>query len=394
MIILDLYVLASFRRFVRRMGWNVWISRTAWVIAGLMAVFSPYVNYLRSNQSQLEDWQYTIFVCSTVWYFPKLPIVVVLLVKDLFRALISLYKKIFSSSTTSKAQPTLEGRRAVLATAAWSTATIPFIMVARGVDLRDDITIYRETIELANLGSAFHGIRIAQISDIHAGSWRDSRPFQEARRLIEAERPDILVITGDFVNFQAEELKLIRSELEKLHADMGVYASLGNHDHYMRPAEHELLKSVIRNCGINLLVNENHVFSSGNDKLQLLSIDNTGLGQNFGDLKAAMVGLSPDQPSILLAHDPTFWEKQVVDKVGIDLTLSGHTHGGQVGLNIIGHEVSVAQFVYKHWAGLYKERDQQLYVNRGLGTIGPPLRVGIPPEITVFTLRSRVPLLG
>jgi predicted MPP superfamily phosphohydrolase len=196
------------------------------------------------------------------------------------------------------------------------------------------------------------------------------------------------------VNFHPEELKNIRSELERFRAPMGVFASLGNHDHYMNVRDHALLQSVVRNCGIQLLVNENHVFEQGGDRLQLAAIDNTGLGQDFGDLPRALVGTRREDPTILLAHDPTFWDKEVLKRHEIELTLSGHTHGGQVGVNVLGREFSVAQMVYKRWAGLYTEGDSKLYVNRGLGTIGPPMRIGVPPEITILTLKKRQPLLG
>ncbi len=438
LVLIDVYVIASWQRFVRNMRWSPWLSRIAWTLALSMAVLSPYVNFVRSNQSQLENWQFVVFISTTIWYVPKIPIMLFLVIKDCIRLIAAFFRmmaRVFSKQqpanelsklknseivtntsaelqnhksesngsisplTASAAKSVvvpLEGRRKVLQATAWSMAAIPFYMVSKGVDTTDEITVYRQDIDLPHLASAFEGIRIAQISDIHAGSWRDSKAFQETRRLIDLEKPDILVITGDFVNFQPDELRVIRTELEKLHADMGVFASLGNHDHYMRPAEHELLKSVIRNCGMTLLVNESHSFQVNSDKLQLVAIDNTGLGQNYGDLSTAMIGVSDAHPTILLAHDPTFWDKEVRGKRPIDLMLSGHTHGGQVGMKILGQELSVAQFVYKQWAGLYKDNstEQQLYVNRGLGTIGPPMRIGVPPEISLFTLRQRRPLLG
>lgn len=397
-LIVDVYVLYSWQRFVRRMKWTPWLYRGMWIIALLMLLLSPYVNFQRSNNARIEDWMFTLYLFSIVWYIPKLPIALVLLAKDIlriFRWIVSKFRATKrAENATRNEEETLPGRRAVLQASAWGLAGIPFIMVGDGMQNTDNITVYAHDVELPKLPSAFDGLKIVQISDIHTGSFRDARPFQEARRIIEAQRPDLLLITGDFVNFQADELKLIRTELEKLKGDLGVWASLGNHDHYSSREDHSLLKSMVRNSGINLLVNENHSFDIDGEKLQLVGTDNTGLGQKFADLPAALIGTQPEHPTILMAHDPTFWDKEVREKTTVDLMLSGHTHGGQVGMNIMGKEYSFAQLVYKQWAGLYKEGEQFLYVNRGLGTVGPPIRIGIPPEITVITLRKPKATLG
>lgn len=399
MLAVDVYVLAAWNRFVKKRQWRPLLRYVSWGLCIVMAIVSPTISFARSNNAHIDDLSYALFIASTVWYFPKIPIMLVLLTNDVVRGIRGLVRKVSrlmrgSEHVASEETVPDSGRRAALQATAWGLASVPFVMVARGVDNTDNITVMRETLEIPKLGAAFDGIRIVQISDIHAGSWRTSKPLEETRRLIAEEKPDILVITGDFVNFHPEELKNIRADLERLRAPMGVYASLGNHDHYMNARDHALLQSVVRNCGIRLLVNENHVFEQGSDRLQLVSIDNTGLGQDFGDLPRALVGTRSEDPTILLAHDPTFWDKEVVRRRDIELTLSGHTHGGQVGVNVFGTEFSVAQMVYKRWAGLYAVGDQQLYVNRGLGTIGPPMRIGIPPEITSFTLKRRAPLYG
>ena len=397
MLAIDVYVLAAWNRFVKKRQWRPVVRIVPWVLCIVMAVVSPTISFVRSNYARLDDMSYALFLATSVWYLPKVPIMLVLLIKDVIRGVRALAQAVIRRlrpTAVQSASPPDSNRRAVLQATAWSVATVPFVMVARGIDNTDNITVMRETLELPKIGNGFDGITIAQISDIHAGSWRDTKPLEETRRLIAAEKPDVLVITGDFVNFHPEELKNIRSELERFRAPMGVFASLGNHDHYMNARDHALLQSVVRNCGIQLLVNENHVFEQGGDRLQLAAIDNTGLGQDFGDLPRALVGTRREDPTILLAHDPTFWDKEVLKRHEIELTLSGHTHGGQVGVNVLGREFSVAQMVYKRWAGLYTEGDSKLYVNRGLGTIGPPMRIGVPPEITILTLKKRQPLLG
>ena len=397
LFVFDVIVLLAWQRFIRRRGWSRWFARIPWAIALVFLVVSPYVSYQRTSVNRLEEGMFLLFAASTLWYLPKIPIalgVIVMTFARIVRRIVSSIRRWFSQQQSSLPSLPDANRRHVLETIAWGSAIIPFGIVGKGFFDTDELMIYEEEITLRALPQAFDGLRIVQISDIHAGSWRSPQPFRRARALIDQLKPDVLVITGDFVNFDPKELELIRADLMRLRADMGVFASLGNHDHYCSPANHSLLRSMISNSGITLLVNSNIPLTTHGETLYLVGTDNTGLGQNFGDLPAALVGVEPGAPTILLAHDPTFWDKQVRNKALIDLMLSGHTHGGQVGIHFLGMELSVAQVVYKQWAGLYRDGDQYLYVNRGLGTVGPPIRIGIPPEITVLTLRSPKPNYG
>jgi hypothetical protein len=397
LFVFDVIVLLAWQRFIRRRGWSRWFARIPWAIALVFLVVSPYVSYQRTSVNRLEEGMFLLFAASTLWYLPKIPIalgVIVMTFARIVRRIVSSIRRWFARQQSSLPSLPDANRRYALETIAWGSAIIPFGIVGKGFFDTDELMIYEEEITLRALPQAFDGLRIVQISDIHAGSWRSPQPFRRARALIDQLKPDVLVITGDFVNFDPKELELIRADLMRLRADMGVFASLGNHDHYCSPANHSLLRSMISNSGITLLVNSNIPLTTHGETLYLVGTDNTGLGQNFGDLPAALVGVEPGAPTILLAHDPTFWDKQVRNKAPIDLMLSGHTHGGQVGIHFLGMELSVAQVVYKQWAGLYRDGDQYLYVNRGLGTVGPPIRIGIPPEITVLTLRSPKPNYG
>jgi hypothetical protein len=397
LFVFDVIVLLAWQRFIRRRGWSRWFARIPWAIALVFLVVSPYVSYQRTSVNRLEEGMFLLFAASTLWYLPKIPIalgVIVMTFARIVRRIVSSIRRWFARQQSSLPSLPDANRRHALETIAWGSAIIPFGIVGKGFFDTDELMIYEEEITLRALPQAFDGLRIVQISDIHSGSWRSPQPFRRARALIDQLKPDVLVITGDFVNFDPKELELIRADLMRLRADMGVFASLGNHDHYCSPANHSLLRSMISNSGITLLVNSNIPLTTHGETLYLVGTDNTGLGQNFGDLPAALVGVEPGAPTILLAHDPTFWDKQVRNKAPIDLMLSGHTHGGQVGIHFLGMELSVAQVVYKQWAGLYRDGDQYLYVNRGLGTVGPPIRIGIPPEITVLTLRSPKPNYG
>ena len=397
LFVFDVIVLLAWQRFIRRRGWSRWFARIPWAIALVFLVVSPYVSYQRTSVNRLEEGMFLLFAASTLWYLPKIPIalgVIVMTFARIVRRIVSSIRRWFARQQSSLPSLPDANRRHALETIAWGSAIIPFGIVGKGFFDTDELMIYEEEITLRALPHAFDGLRIVQISDIHSGSWRSPQPFRRARALIDQLKPDVLVITGDFVNFDPKELELIRADLMRLRADLGVFASLGNHDHYCSPANHSLLRSMISNSGITLLVNSNIPLTTHGETLYLVGTDNTGLGQNFGDLPAALVGVEPGAPTILLAHDPTFWDKHVRNKAPIDLMLSGHTHGGQVGIHFLGMELSVAQVVYKQWAGLYRDGDQYLYVNRGLGTVGPPIRIGIPPEITVLTLRSPKPNYG
>lgn len=206
--------------------------------------------------------------------------------------------------------------------------------------------------------------------------------MEEALTLCRELKPDLLVFTGDFVNGDDAELDrlahLLR-ELAGLRPPLGAFGIRGNHEHYADP---ERVTARMEAYGFRMLVNAHHLFELDGAKLALIGTDNTGMRQRYADLPRAMAGLDPEAFRILLTHDPTFWERAVMGRVDIPLTLAGHTHGGQVGLEWGPIKVSTSSLVYNRWAGLYREGEQYLYINRGLGTTGPPIRLGIPPEVT------------
>jgi predicted MPP superfamily phosphohydrolase len=275
----------------------------------------------------------------------------------------------------------------------WTAASIPFVAVGYGV-FRSlyDFEVREQLVPIPFLPAGLDGIRIAQISDLHAGSFFSEEPIREAVERVNALRPDLLVFTGDFVNHDAAELRLAVRHLQTLSPDIGGFACLGNHDHYAR------VQDVARAVGetpLTLLVNDNRPLTVNGSRMYVLGTDNTGFRQNYADLTRTTrdipVREADDDLRILLAHDPSYWDEVRGQRPDIDLTLSGHTHGGQLGFEFGPVKWSLAKMAYPRWAGLYEERTvgertQYLYVNRGLGTVGPPIRVGIRPEITVLTL--------
>lgn len=394
MMVLDAYVLAHFHRSNLRHGRSPWLSRVSWIITIVMTVLYWYVVWQR-HYFRLEGVDAIIFAVVCIWMLPKIGIVPVLLGYDMYRfarmSILAVLNKFRPKRAEQRMDPQ---RRKMLSSLGWSSAIVPFGIVANGIgNTASDYEIHHVEIPLPNLPRAFDGMRLVQLSDIHAGSYVDHRAFQEARFQLERLNPDAIMITGDFVNTVPSELSVIARELHKLRAPEGVFASLGNHDHYHGPKQHERLIAFLRSTGMNLLINDRKIFGAGADRLVIAGTDNTGLRQNFADLRRALRGTNADDAIILLAHDPTFFEKGVRTS-RVDLMLSGHTHGGQVGFTGFGIEWSPAQYVYKHWAGLYREGDKHIYVNRGLGTVGPPIRIGIRPEITHITLRREEGRVG
>ncbi|MBI2279283.1 MAG: metallophosphoesterase [Bacteroidetes bacterium] len=280
-------------------------------------------------------------------------------------------------------------------------AAIPFGTLFFGmVKTAYDYTIKREKLSINNLPNAFKGLKIVQISDLHVGSFLTDEPLKKAIQLIDDQKPDIIFFTGDLVNDITEEALPFMDTLKKLSAPMGVYSILGNHDYgdyFYQKDDHEgkqhnynLMKEVHQKLGWKLLLNEHVVLEKDNERLAVLGVENWGAGGRFpkyGDLDLAKNGLLSTDIKLLLSHDPSHWEAKILpEHSDIAATFSGHTHGMQFGIEIPNFKWSPSQYLYNQWAGLYTTNQQHLYVNRGLGFIGYPGRVGILPEITVFEL--------
>jgi len=261
--------------------------------------------------------------------------------------------------------------------------------------------VKRVQIAFDNLPAGFKGIKILQISDIHSGSFTDKKAVQHGVDEILNEKADIILFTGDLVNDKATEMKDYMAVFNQLKAPMGVYSTLGNHDYgdYVswpdkdgttKEQNLENLKKVHAELGWKLLMNEHVVLEKNGDKIALIGIENWSNKARFpkhGRMDLAYPGTEKYPFKILMSHDPSHWDGQVRPLYpAVDLMLSGHTHGMQFGIDIPGFKWSPVQYMYKEWAGLYKEGKQHLYVNRGYGFIGYPGRVGILPEITVIEL--------
>ena len=261
--------------------------------------------------------------------------------------------------------------------------------------------VHTAKVSAPNLPEAFHGFKIVQISDMHCGSFMSTEPLIKAFSLAMDQKPDIIFFTGDLVNNETSETEMHLETYKMLKAPFGVYSCLGNHDYgdykkWNSPEEKKQnfqdLKDVHAKSGWRLLMNEHVAIEKDGQKMAVLGIENWGGNLRFpkyGKLENAHAGTEEYPFKILLSHDPSHWDMQVSQEKkykDIDLTLSGHTHGMQFGIEIPGFKWSPVQYLYKHWAGLYKQDNQHLYVNRGLGFLGYPGRLGIWPEITVIEL--------
>ena len=275
-----------------------------------------------------------------------------------------------------------------------------FSSLIYGFSNKYNYDIKRLKMTFKNLPVSFRGLKIIHISDIHSGSLLDKKAVEKGVQKILKEKADIILFTGDLVNDKATEIEFLKDVFATLKAPMGVYSTLGNHDYgdYVQwPVDGisknqnlENLKQVHADMGWRLLMNEHVILEKNEEQIALLGIENWSAKANFpkhGKMKDAHTGTEKYPFKILMSHDPSHWEAEVVTQYkDVDLMLSGHTHGMQFGLELPGFKWSPVQYMYKQWAGLYEGENQKLYVNRGFGFIGYPGRVGVLPEITVIEL--------
>jgi predicted MPP superfamily phosphohydrolase len=258
--------------------------------------------------------------------------------------------------------------------------------------------VHHKTLTFKNLPESFNGFKIAQLSDMHLGTFDNINKVKKALTLLQMQNPDVIVFTGDMVNNKADEALIYIDVMKELSAPYGKYTIMGNHDYgdYVRwknSAEKEQnemhLAQIEKQMGFEWLNNMNVPITKNGDTLHLAGVENWGLPPfpQHGNLRQALTGLSADDFVVLLSHDPTHWREEVLKFApNVALTLSGHTHGMQFGFELGKYRWSPVKYKYPDWADLHESNKQYLYVNRGFGHIGYPGRVGIRPEITIIEL--------
>jgi predicted MPP superfamily phosphohydrolase len=383
----------------RILWWLFWIVPIILITGfGIFAIF-----YSSINPADFLRYFHYISGMFILFYVPK----IVFNIFNMFDDLILLVKKIISKrkeavdAVDKKGAPISRGQ--FLTRVGLVTAGIPFISIAYGIKWgRFDFTIRNHSLQFANLPKAFDGLKVVQISDFHIGSFMSNiEKVEEAVEIINDQNPDLLLFTGDFVNNVSSEIDNFLPILKKLKANVDKFSILGNHDYgeYVpwktEEDKQNNIKRIIelqKEIGFNMILNSSQKVNINSEEIEIVGVENWGLPPfpQYGDLKKAMSNTNPEAFKILLSHDPTHWDEQVMGHTNIDLTLSGHTHGAQFGIDIPGVRWSPVTVRYKRWGGMYQEGNQYLNVNTGIGFIGFPGRVGMPPEISVIELRRAV----
>lgn len=336
-----------------------------------------------------------------VVYIPKLFLAIFMMIEDVGRIgylFTRLAQKILPLDPPTDYWP---DRRAFISKVAIGIAAVPFIGVIDGIFRgRYNFEVIRRSVSFPDLPTAFEGFKIIQISDVHSGSFDKREKIEYAISLINDQKADMICFTGDMVNTFATEMDQWVDVFKKIDVPLK-YSVLGNHDYgdyaqWKKPedkvANFEKVKQHHADIGFNLLLNEHRAIEKDGERIHIAGVENWGAGrfQKYGDLNKTLEGLPSDAFTVLMSHDPSHWDAQIVDHPQhVHLTLSGHTHGMQFGIKIPGISWSPVQYVYKRWMGLYETKQQRLYVNRGFGYLAVPMRVGMWPEITVLELTSK-----
>ncbi len=402
LIFLVIYVLLTWYAFqaVKTVTKNVWVYYAYFFVSVLVLGNFVYQLAFTEGTSIITPARSYAFGFLLSFLALQLTTIIFLFGEDIVRFFTGIYNKFFGVSQSFN----VPSRRKFISTIALSVAAVPFLSLLYGMYKgKYNFRVLKYVLEFNDLPAAFDGYKITQISDVHSGSFHNRKKVAYAVDLINEQASDVILFTGDLVNNVADEMLPWKDLFGKLTAKDGMYSVLGNHDYgdyaswesEVAKAENlEKLKTIQKEMGFDLLLNESRYLEKEGDKIALVGVENWGAGgfKKAGDLKKASKNIKKDDFKILMSHDPSHWEKQVIaDEYHYHLTLSGHTHGMQFGIEIPRWiKWSPVKWRYKYWAGIYKEMGQYINVNRGLGYIGYPGRVGIFPEITVIELKKSV----
>jgi len=403
LLCIDLYSFQAIRTATENLSQNTrkWIYIAFWAITVLVlgmiltGVFTDFLTQHKVVRNYILGFLFAV-------YFSKLIIVIFLLFDDLgrlIRWIISLFNH--PGESIAPEHPTIS-RSLFVSQAALVVSALPFGSLLYGIMFGAyDYNVRRMKLSFINLPKAFDGLRILQVSDIHTGSFVETDHLQQAVNMINAEKADLVLFTGDLVNNRTDEVYPYMDILKQIKAPMDVFSSLGNHDYgdyssWDTPSDKRKnltdFFDVHKNLGWDLLKNENRILSKEGQSIVIAGCENWGGSMRFpkyGDLNKTTAGIKDNPFTILMSHDPSHWDAQILDHpYNFDLTLAGHTHGFQFGIDTKLVKWSPSQYFYKQWAGLYKKGKKYIYVNRGLGFLGYPGRAGIRPEITVIELRT------
>lgn len=394
-ILVDIYAFQAVKTVAKSPwlhGFYVFISLA--VLAGLIYELS-----FLGSAKMMEPPKMYFFGIFLAVFIPKLILIIFMFGEDIGRFFVGIFMKVAGSNEASF----MASRRKFVSTIALGIAAIPFASLIYGmVQGKYNYKVLKYALEFDDLPDEFDGFTLTQISDIHSGSFDNHNKVEYAVNLINEQQGDVILFTGDLVNNVASEMDDWKQLFSTLKAPQGVYSVLGNHDYgdYVnwesaneKALNLEKLKLLQKEMGWDLLLNENRYLEKNGQRIALVGVENWGLNgfKQIGDLDKACKGISENDFKILMSHDPSHWQAKVKeDPRHFHLTLSGHTHGMQFGIEIPGIiKWSPIKYRYKNWAGIYEEFGRYINVNRGFGFLGYPGRVGIWPEITVIQLKKK-----
>lgn len=397
LLIIELYTFQVLKILIK--------SKPILISVTLVSIFVlAYIVYaLMQFDRSVGQTQQTMFTMGLllIVYVPKLILTFLLMGEDIFRLGAGTINYFVDYDNSADF---LKSRRKFVSQIGLGIAAVPFLSLIYGITLgKYNYKVIKQRIFFPDLPDAFDGFTITQISDIHSGSFDNAEKINYAIDLVNEQNSDLLLFTGDIVNTDAKEMHPWIETFNRIkNHQYGKYSVLGNHDYgeYVTwPSEaakennFKAIKDLYGQIGFKLMLNEYTFIEKGTEKIALVGVENWG--NNFkkaGDINKASQELSQKDFKILMSHDPSHWEHEVKDhNKNFHLTLSGHTHGMQFGIEIPGYfKWSLAQYVYKQWAGLYENKGRYVYVNRGFGFHAYPGRVGIMPEITVIELKKGV----
>ncbi len=406
MVIMDFYLWKSLRTSINK--FNIIFKSISKIIYWLpLTIVITFV--LSSIIINIKDWDQNIRTYLTgfimVFFTAKTIAVIFLFIADIFRFFrfvwYFLFKRNAFYSKFKNKRP-----RFILYIGNTLSFIIFFTMLYGMIFTEFNFKVRRVELSFPNLPTQFNGYKIVQLSDMHLGSWYSEKPLQNAVNIINDLHPDLICFTGDLVNFSTDEAFRFENTLKQIHSPNGVYSILGNHDYgnYVKwktdKEKDDNMKAMYdlqKRLGWHLLLNANDSIIRDSASIIIAGVENWGFHPRFpkyGDIDKAINNIDTNKFIILLSHDPSHWQYIINPKYPfINLTLSGHTHGMQMGITTNKNEWSPAKYMYKYWAGLYTSivgnRSQYLYVNRGLGVIGYPGRLGMPPEITIIELKRK-----
>ncbi|WP_292008195.1 metallophosphoesterase [Chryseobacterium sp.] len=388
-LFLEIYIYQAIRTLTE----NFWI-KSVYVVLSL-TVYGIFA-YEIANFNRADKDPHRVHLMMTLFLtfiLPKIFIVLFLLIDDIFRT------GSYLISLTKPSEHFFPERRKFLSLMGLGMGGVLSALFIDGVTFgKYRHTVRKVKVKIKNLPKSFKGYKVVQISDVHSGSFADPQKLEHAIQLINEQNPDLVLFTGDMVNNVSDEFKPFIPLFSTIKAKDGKFAVLGNHDYgdyvtWTSPdAKKKNLETLIdyeRQAGFDMLRNENRIIEKNGEKLYILGVENWGMKPfpQFGDLDGALAGVPESAAKILMSHDPTHFDYVVKNHPGnVQLTLSGHTHGMQFGIDLKNIKWSPIQYRYPKWADLYESEGKMLYVNRGFGVLGYPGRVGVLPEITLFEL--------